>query len=463
MTDDKKNFLKLLHELKQKEIIKHFQDLSAEEQQTLLADAKNLDFSLVYNLYRKHSVSSDTKASFENIEQAPVINIPKTRQDKKKQIQARTAGETVIRQDKIAVLIVAGGQGSRLGYNHSKGTFPITPLRNKSLFQHFSESIKATRLKYDASIPLLVMTSPVNHNEIMRFFQSNKFFGLTEKTVHFFRQELLPSITPERKFILKNKTHVFTNPNGHGGSLKALYDSGLTGFLKKEGIEEISYCQVDNPLVTVIDPVFIGYHCTAKAEFSLKVLRRRNAEEKIGIFVLKNGKPAVIEYSDLKPEDSALSDKYGNLKFWAGSIAIHIISAAFVERLNLRGFVLPYHRAEKSVKGLSANNSLEEITAWKFETFVFDAIAFAKKTVCMEVSREEEFSPVKSQKGEDSAQTAKEDMVNLYKKWIEYAGGEVFPKSKVEISPLFALNKEELAAKIKNRRIRIRKDTYFGE
>jgi UDP-N-acetylglucosamine/UDP-N-acetylgalactosamine diphosphorylase len=273
---------------------------------------------------------------------------------------------------------------------------------------------------------------------------------------------MLPTLTPDGKLILKDAENLLAHPDGHGGSLKALYDSGLAGWLKTQGVSELFYCQVDNPLAKIADPAFIGVHRQENAEISTKVVRRRDPEEKVGIYGRVDGKPAIIEYSDFSPEDYRSLDEKGNLRYWAGNIAIHMISLSFVERMNREGFALPYHRALKEVEGLGAGGRSEKMTGLKFETFVFDAIPLAKKSICMEVPREEEFAPVKNQAGPDSPDTARQAMTNLFTRWLIGAGAKVFPGVQVEISPLFALDKNELKEKLGEKEVEVREDTYFG-
>jgi UDP-N-acetylglucosamine/UDP-N-acetylgalactosamine diphosphorylase len=335
-------------------------------------------------------------------------------------------------------------------------------VKKKTLFQLFAESIQALSTRYRARMPLLVMTSQENREETEAFFESRGFFGLPKSQVHFFRQGMLPTLTPGGKLILGDETNLLANPDGHGGSLKALYESGLAGRLKGQGVSEIFYCQVDNPLAKIADPAFIGYHRQEGADISTKVVRRQNLEEKVGIYGMVNGKPAIIEYSDFSPKDYRSRDEKGNIRHWAGNMAIHMISLSFVDRLNRRGFALPYHRAVKEVEGLDSAGRNEKMAGLKFETFVFDSIPLAQKACCMEVVREEEFAPVKNQTGIDSPDTARQAMNSLFRRWLTEAGGEVAPNAQVEICPLFALDQEELAEKLKGKKVMVGEDTYFG-
>jgi UDP-N-acetylglucosamine/UDP-N-acetylgalactosamine diphosphorylase len=377
------------------------------------------------------------------------------------QEKARIEGEALLRENRVAVLVVAGGQGSRFGFEGPKGIFPVSPVKKKSLFQLFSETVAALNRRYRSAIPLLVMTSRENDGTVKDFFRAHHFFGLDSGTVFFFTQEMLPTITADGSLMLKDETHLFANPDGHGGSLKALHKSGLLSALVQKGFSDLFYCQVDNPLVKVAEPVFLGYHRMAESEFSLKVLRRRTAAEKIGVYALINGKPGVIEYSDLAAGSECLAEG-DSMRFWAGSIAIHILSLSFVERLNRQGFSLPYHRAVKIVKAPGQDSGAEGVTVWKFETFVFDGLPLAVRACCVETLREEEFAPVKNRQGEDSAGTAVKAISDRFRRWLIEAGSAVASGVSVEINPGYALDKEELAAKLKGNPLVIKEDTYLG-
>ena len=307
------------------------------------------------------------------------------------------------------------------------------------------------------------MTSEENHDQTIRFFENKDYFGLGKETLHFFRQDMLPAVSPDGNLLPQNNFRLFTNPNGHGGSLKALYDSGVLETLLKEGFTELFYCQVDNPLVKIADPVFLGHHAMARAEVSTKVVRRRSIEEKVGVYVSCNGKDAIIEYSDMSPENMSALDSAGNILYWAGNTAIHIFSLPFIKRINDHGFALPYHCAIKNTDLTDRNGKPARLDVWKFETFVFDAIPMAERACCMEIAREEEFAPIKNKDGADSPETARSAMIDLCRSWLREEGVIVTPNAVIEISPLFALDKAELGSKLPNKDLIIETNRYFGE
>jgi UDP-N-acetylglucosamine/UDP-N-acetylgalactosamine diphosphorylase len=316
---DSQSILDLLEKYGQPHILGHVQRLSSEKQEVFCRNLAKLNLPLAFQLYEEFSRQKGSRTDLPSIESAPIISIPKTPEEIQHRKKAIQVGESLIRGNQVAVLIVAGGQGTRLGFPGPKGFFSISPVKKKPLFQLFAESIQALSTRYRARIPLLVMTSQENREETEAFFESRGFFGLPKSQVHFFRQGMLPTLTPEGKLILGDEISLLANPDGHGGSLKALYESGLAGWLKGQGVAEIFYCQVDNPLAKIADPAFIGYHRQEGADISTKVVRRQNLEEKVGIYGRVNGKPAIIEYSDFSPEDYRSRDEKGNIRTGPGT------------------------------------------------------------------------------------------------------------------------------------------------
>ncbi|MHB8108436.1 MAG: UTP--glucose-1-phosphate uridylyltransferase [Syntrophorhabdaceae bacterium] len=455
------DFLSMLETFDQYHILEHYRSLTSHQKQAFLEFNHGLDFPLVFRLFKQFSTADVSRAKEISISPAEVICIPQNAAETPDVEDARLMGESVIRKQKVTVLIVAGGQGSRLGFEGPKGTFPLSPLKGKTLFQLLAEQVKAISVRFSVTIPLLIMTSSDNHEDTIKFFKSNGFFGLPPGSVHFFSQALLPALSPEGDLILRDEVHLFTSPDGHGGSLKALSDSGILSKLISAGYEELFYCQVDNPLVKIADPVFLGYHSRAKADISTKVVRREDVSEKVGVYVNTEGKDRIIEYSDIDEKYMTALDEEGNIVYWAGNTAIHIFSLSFIKDLNRGGFALPHHCAKKSAYVVSSDWEPATIDVWKFETFVFDALPFAKSACCMEINREDEFAPVKNKDGRDSPQTAREAILSLHRRWLEKAGVTVPDDVRVEISPLFALGPRDVAAKLKGRKITIDSDLYL--
>src|SRR5262249_1684314 len=234
-------------------------------------------------------------------------------------------GEAALVRGEVAVLIVAGGQGSRLGFDEPKGMFPIGPVSNKSLFQLHTEKVLALTRRYRKLVPLLVMTSPATHQATTAFFAKNLYFGLTSNQISFFCQGTMPALDlATGKLIMESRSRLFLSPNGHGGTITGIAQSGLLDRLRSQNISQIFYLQVDNPLVKIADPLFLGHHLCHAAEVSSKVVAKEGPGDKLGNMVLVDGRCSMIEYSDL-PEDLAReTDESGRLRLWAGSPAIHI-------------------------------------------------------------------------------------------------------------------------------------------
>jgi len=262
---------------------------------------------------------------------------------------------------------------------------------------------------------------------------------------------------------MQTEGSLFLSPDGHGGSLGAMAREGVLDELEARGIEEVFYFQVDNPLVKVAEPAFLGHHRLAGAEVSSKAVPKRNAAEKVGVFARAGRKLGIVEYSDLPQAFNDATDDAGELMYRAGNIAIHVFRTDFIRRLTAGGLRLPYHRAQKAIACLDddgARVTPEGKNGVKFETFVFDAIPEAKKSVVVEARREEEFSPVKNPSGDDSAASARRDMSNLFREWLSAAGfsiegddgSEGGDDASIEISPEFALDRDELARRMKNER-----------
>jgi len=426
---------------KQEHVFEYWSELSDSEKVILLRELSEIDFDLLKKLY--NSTEDPLPSEFKP---APYIGKPQNDEERKSFADAERKGIEHIKAGKVAAFIVAGGQGSRLGYEGPKGKFPAGPVSGKSLFHFHGEKIYAASKKYSTVIPYLIMTSTDNHDETIAFFEEENYFGLNKSDVYFFKQNMIPSLDDKGNLVLSDKNRLFRNPDGHGGSITALHSSGVLDILKNRGIETLSYFQVDNPLVKVIDPLFIGFHLIHSAHMSSKALIKAYPEEKIGVFVKFPGsKTGIIEYSDMPEEKLHMKDSGGNLLYAAGSPAIHIFSRNFIEKITSAGETnLPYHTARKDIKVLR-NSAYTTVKGYKFEKFVFDALPLAGKDVILETEREEEFAPIKNAEGIDSPASASELMSNLHRSWLTAKGVSIPEKVKIiEISPLLSFDGSDL-------------------
>ena len=348
-------------------------------------------------------------------------------------------GEELIRAGKTAAFTVAGGQGTRLGYDGPKGTLPVSPIKKKPLFQLFAEQILGISKKYEVTIPWYIMCSPLNLEATITHFEKNNYYGLGKENVKFFAQGVMPATDFEGNLLRASKDSLALSPNGHGGSLKALIDSGSIADMAKRGIEHASYFQVDNPLVSTINPLFIGLHDLQVSDMSSRSLTKTGPFEKLGNFVSTGDRITIIEYSDL-PEEKALEEEQdGRIKYRAGSPAIHVLRRDFIEKFASGEIKLPYHRAEKKVAFLDdAGNWInpDDPNAIKFETFVFDALPLAKNPLILEADRLEEFSPVKNRTGVDSLESSQSDQIKRAKNWLARDDRHITDSSIIELCPL---------------------------
>lgn len=373
-------------------------------------------------------------------------------------------GLDLISQNKVGVVLLAGGQGTRLGSSEPKGCYNVGLPSGKSLFQLQAERIeKLTELAQATSpngpkveIPWYIMTSGPTRKDTEEFFKKHNFFGLDSNNIYFFEQGVLPCLTGEGKIILENQYSVALAPDGNGGIYNALNKSGVLADIKRRGIEHIhTYC-VDNSLVKVADPVFIGFSSNRKVAIATKVVRKRDAHESVGLIVSVNNAPAVLEYSEISPELASAAEE-GNpnlLKLRAANIVNHYYSAKFLLNIpNWATSYLPFHKANKKIPHVDLKTG--EIVAKplkpngiKLEQFVFDVfprLGF-KEFASLEVNRQEEFSPLKNGPGSkvDCPETSRHDLLAQGRRWLESAGAVLDNDQVVEVSPLTSYGGEGL-------------------
>lgn len=451
-------------EHQQHHIFNFYEELKAEEKKQLLQQAASIDYAFIKELYKNAQDKSDIKE--EHIK-PPQLHIKEetTKNTIKK-------GEEAIKKGKLAIFIVAGGQGSRLGYEGPKGCYPVTPVTKKPIFQLLAEKIKATQNNYKTTIELYIMTSETNHEATKKYFKENEHFGLEEKHIVFFKQQMLPSVDEEGKILLSDQSTIAMAPGGTGGIYQALHEAKITERMKTQGIEMLHYIQVDNPLVALPDPSFVGTHIESGAEISNKVVEKSYPEERVGVFVEEEEKTKLVEYIHLPEALAYQRDADKKLTYRAGSIANHIINREFIQRIATE-HQLPYFLAHKKITHVDEKG--EHITplepnGYKFESFVFDAIPQAKKTMIMQVQREDEFAPIKNAKGKDSPSSAAHLMIEQAKRWLVAAGIDeevVQGIEAVEISPLAALTEEDFTSSIKpiikqmNEKLKGQKNVYL--
>ncbi len=443
------------------ELFEHWADRPEQARQRLLADLSTLDPGLLARL-REALAGAGAPPTHRRIGPAPAVPQAEWRGSR----EAAQLGEELIASGKTAFLTPAGGQGTRLGWDGPKGCFPISPIRQASLFQIFAEKILAARRRYGVGLRWCIMTSPLNHGQTLEFFSARDFFGLPAEEVTLFPQGLLPSLSPAGRLLLAPDGGLARNPDGHGGILQAMASEGLTRRLLEAGVEELFYFQVDNPLVRLPDPQFAGWQRLRGSELSSKVVLKAYPEERLGAPAVLDGRPGIIEYSELDHERMRARTA-GGLEFAHGSIAIHLLNTAFTAGVRLP---LPLHLARKRVRCLvprAGGAGVEEREAVKFESFIFDAVPLAASPQFLETSREEEFAPLKNAAGADSIATCTAGMIEQHSRWLEACGVRVpresgRPRYRVEISPLFAPDPQTLQDRLGHTVNSIDEDTLFA-
>ena len=450
-----------LKEHGQDHLLRWSEDLEPAARDRLRAEVAAIDLDQVADLYR-HLGQGDSAPATGSVRPLPVDRLPRTDGERVARRHVAAIGEAMLNKGEVAVVIVAGGSGTRLGFEGPKGTYPIAPVSGNTLFQIHAEKVLALSKRHGKTIPLYIMTSPENFATTSRFFAEHHNFGL--KHVRFFVQGQMPAVDRESgQILLASRDHVALSPDGHGGTLYALaaHGAGATPSCLKEmedlGVRTLFYFQVDNPMVRIADPAFLGLHRQADAEMSFKVIEKLAPDEKVGVVVEVDGRPQVIEYSDLPTELAELRDSAGGLQLWAGSIAVHVLERSFVERLVKGDVKLPFHRAIKKVAYVGPDGEMIKPAApnaVKFERFIFDALPLAERYALVECDRAVEFEPLKNATGPDSPATVRQRMSDQFADWLESAGVKVTRGGDgsvgfgIEISPLYALDAAELKTKV---------------
>lgn len=403
-------------------VFRFWDELPEAARKRLARQAARIDLEILKSL---HAAQASTPASDE-IEPIAVVRLPESGGDADRLRRAGQRGEELLSAGRIALLVVAGGQGSRLGFDGPKGCYPIGPVSERSLFALQAQRIRRLRRRFSDALPWYVMTSATTDAATRQFFAENDHFGLPTHDVLFFQQAMVPSLDFEGRLILEQPDRIFENPNGHGGSLTALLDSGALDDMERRGVETIFYYQVDNPMIRLADPTYLGLHAAESADMSCKVIRKLDPMEKMGVVARIAGRPGVIEYTELSDEIRHARDTSGEMVYWAGSIATHAFSVDFVRRVaGAADEWLPYHASAKKIPGVDDSGRPvvpREPNGRKLERFVFDALTAARQTCIVEADRDIEYSPVKTPDLGESVVKARRNLSSLYRGWLAEAG-----------------------------------------
>lgn len=434
------DIVEMLKSAGQVDLAAHLETLSGEARKNLERDIKSQDWDELKKLH-----SEKSSASLSDNVTADLTPMPwKLAEDNLKYEYWKEMGEMALAQGQVAAFLVAGGQGSRLGFDGPKGMFDIGLPSHKSLFQLQAERLQNLAARVGHPIPWCIMTSPLNHRTTVEFFEDNHFFGMDRDNIRFFEQGTICALTPDGKAVLESEDHLALVPDGNGGCFRALAMSGTLAWLVEKGIKYVFLYSVDNALCRICDPAFIGALAdNAMMASASKVVHKAGPNEKVGIFAFQNKKPGVVEYSDLPENFRDMTNSDGSLTFDGGNIAVHLFKVSSLRKLQTSK--LPWHTARKTVCGIE--------NCWKFEQFLFDAFPQLGTMIPFGVIREDEFSPVKNADGNDSPKTARTMIGKLHREWLRKAHVDVNPNKLYEISPTLSYAGEGLSRRIFEREL----------
>lgn len=455
-----------VHEFGHSHLLGFWNQLQADEQRELAVQIQSIDFRELADLFTGVEKAVDWVGLSRRALPPTAIRLqePNPLFSRKEAVEC---GDQAIRDGKIGMILVAGGQGTRLGFDQPKGMFRIGPVSNRSLFAMHADSLRGAMRRYGTSIPMYVMTSPATDVPTRDYFESHHRLGLREDELVVFCQGTMPALDVSTgKILMESASRIALSPDGHGGIVSALDRQGILKSATERGIEHFFYAQVDNPLVRACDPALIGYHLLSRSQMTTQVVQKRFGKEKVGNVVSIDGRTHIIEYSDLPDEAAGRTGPDGQLSLWAGNIAVHVLDLAFLAASAQNASGLPFHRAIKQVPFLKDDGTIKKPAkpnAIKFERFVFDLLPMAERTMVVEGDAAEVFAPVKNAEGAptDTAATTRSAIVAQHKRWLESAGVTVGPNAQVEINPNWALDADEVRMKIQ-KPSGILIDTYFA-
>ena len=412
-----KNYEETIEKLKkynQNEIVNIMSKVYTEEENKKLIEQLNrIDLNQVMNLYKNaNNIPLIDERKIEHIEYTDLNNLSEEKFKEYKNI-----GIDVIKNNKYAVITMAGGQGTRLGHKGPKGTIKINTVNGeKYLFEIIVESLQKANKKYNVVIPWYIMTSEDNNDQTIQFLKENNFFGYDENKVKFFKQGKVPMVKEDGNIVIDQNKLIKEASDGNGSIYKSLKDANLINQMKEDGIEWIFVGGVDNILLKIVDPVLTGLTITENNLISSKSVVKKNAKERVGVFCKLNGVPKVIEYTELPEKMAEEIDSNGQLMYGEVNILSHLFNIKALEKLS--EVDLPYHTAYKKSNYLDEKGNFVEVTtpnAYKFESYIFDGFSFFNSMSILRVKREEEFAPIKNREGSDSPKTA----VNLYNEYVK--------------------------------------------
>lgn len=392
----------ILKKYGQEHILAYYEELDDKEKARLLSQIELIDFSVLENLSEKNRHSSK-RGKFEPLGAVTIEDIAENTE------KYYSAGAEAIKEGKVAAVLLAGGQGTRLGFDKPKGMFNIGVSRELYIFEclinNLLEVVKAT----GAYVPLYIMTSEKNNNDTVNFFEEKNYFGYDKKYVKFFIQDMAPSVDFNGKIYMESKSDISMSPNGNGGWFSSIVRAGLLKDIRQKGIEWINVFAVDNVLQQIADPCFIGAVINSGSQSGSKVVSKVSPDERVGVLCLEDGRPSIVEYYEMTEEMRTLMTDDGQLAYKFGVILNYLFR---IDRLeDIISEKMPVHVVEKKIPYMDKNGSFvipDKNNGYKFETLVLDMVHMQESCIPYEVERSKEFAPVKNAEGVDSVESSRE-------------------------------------------------------
>ena len=397
-----------LEKANQEHLLRFYNKMSEKKQLELLEQIKNLNLEQINKLYNEIKNKREYR---KEVKIEPIYYVDKAKLSDSDKKEYEELGNEVLSSGKMAAVTMAGGQGTRLGHKGPKGTFNLGIKTNKTLFEIICDTLKKVQKENGVTIPWYIMTSEENNDVTEKFFEDNNYFGYPKDYVKFFKQGEYPMLDTEGRILLNEEGLVKEAADGHGGVYIAMLKNGIFEDMNNRGIKWVVVGGVDNVLVKMFDPIFIGLYIKQGHPAASKSVVKSYPEEKVGVFCKKEGKPSIIEYTELSKEMANDRDENGELKYGESNIIVHIFELETMEKISKN--ILPYHPAFKKADYMDENGNIVNVTepnAYKFEAFIFDAFEQLDNMSILRVNREEEFAPIKNsdEKGVDCPKTARE-------------------------------------------------------
>lgn len=397
--------LEILKKYNQEHLLRFENELTEEQKESLYKQILDIDFSLLDNLNQKEEI----KNSDRNIVAMDCLEIDQI--NEKRDIYKAT-GLKAIKEGKLAAVLLAGGQGTRLGFDHSKGMFNVGINKTLYIFEQLINNLREVTDEADAYVPFYIMCSDKNYDEIKTFFKEHNNFGYPEEYLAFFKQEMAPSSDRSGKIYLEAKDRISLSPNGNGGWFSSLYKAGLVDDAKRRGVEWLNIFAIDNVLQRIADPVFTGAIIEEGKVAGGKVVRKADENERVGNLCLEDGRPQIVEYYEMTPELLAMKKENGDPLFNFGVILNYTFRLD--KLIDIMNDKIPVHVVEKKIPYIDEEGNMikpESPNGYKFETLVLDMIHLLENCLPYEVVREKEFAPIKNPTGVDSVESARELLI----------------------------------------------------